>query len=182
MSTNKKGGYKIIDLKGIDLRDGGTISGIYESIEGSYRKPILLTGIVIDEVEKNDVFVIPTLSGYDFVFENIYGLDITINDENEISSESHDRIKLIQVNEIGTITKAQADEYVLHVSKGGLLIFAGENIMNITLYNKDALEDYAYLILKSSIYGGEEKSLQYLEQISYVVNSDGELTPNLVEL
>ena len=54
------GGYKIIDLKDVNLvTDGGgvKIEDIYNAIEESYRKPLLLSGIVIDGVEKNDRYV-----------------------------------------------------------------------------------------------------------------------------
>lgn len=55
-----KGGYKIINLKDTNLVTGSdavTIKGIYESIEDNYRKPLLLSGIVIDGVEKADMYV-----------------------------------------------------------------------------------------------------------------------------
>lgn len=55
-----KGGYKLIDLKDSKFTvdgDGITIKGIYNSIENSYNKPLILTGINIGGIEKNDVFV-----------------------------------------------------------------------------------------------------------------------------
>lgn len=55
-----KGGYKLIDLKNNKFTVGGngiTIAGIYNSIEASYNKPLILTGINIGGVERNDIFV-----------------------------------------------------------------------------------------------------------------------------
>lgn len=55
-----KGGYKLIDLKDNKFTVGGagiTISGIYHSIEASYNKPLILTGINIGGIERNDIFV-----------------------------------------------------------------------------------------------------------------------------
>lgn len=55
-----KGGYKLIDLKDSKLTVGGagvTVKGIYNSIENSYNKPLILTGINIGGVERNDVFI-----------------------------------------------------------------------------------------------------------------------------
>lgn len=54
-----KGGYKLIDLKGIKLTvdDGVTVKDIYNSIENSYNKPLILTGINIGGIERNDVFI-----------------------------------------------------------------------------------------------------------------------------
>lgn len=55
-----KGGYKLIDLKDNKFTIGGdgiTVKGVYNSIENSYNKPLILTGINVGGVEKNDVFV-----------------------------------------------------------------------------------------------------------------------------
>ena len=55
-----KGGYKLIDLKDNKFTVGGdgiTIKGVYNSIENSYNKPLILTGLNIGNVERNDVFV-----------------------------------------------------------------------------------------------------------------------------
>ena len=55
-----KGGYKLIDLKVSKLTVGGdgvTVKGIYISIENSYNKPLILTGINIGGSERNDVFI-----------------------------------------------------------------------------------------------------------------------------
>lgn len=54
------GGYKIIDLKNSNFTldgDAITIKGVYDSVENSHRKAILLSGIVIDGVEKPNRFV-----------------------------------------------------------------------------------------------------------------------------
>lgn len=55
-----KGGYKLIDLKENKFIVGGngvTVKGIYNSIKNSYNKPLILTGINIGGVERNDVFI-----------------------------------------------------------------------------------------------------------------------------
>ena len=54
-----KGGYKLIDLKDskLTIGDGVTVKGIYNSIENSYNKPLILTGINIGGAERNDVFI-----------------------------------------------------------------------------------------------------------------------------
>lgn len=54
-----KGGYKLIDFKenNIVLGTPTTIKGVYDAIEHNYRKPTLITGLVIGSVEKEDTFV-----------------------------------------------------------------------------------------------------------------------------
>lgn len=54
-----KGGYKLIDFKesNIVLNESTTIKGVYDAIKHNYRKPTLITGLVIGGVEKEDTFV-----------------------------------------------------------------------------------------------------------------------------
>lgn len=55
-----KGGYKLIDLEENKFTVGGegiTVKGIYNSIKNSYNKPLILTGINIGGIERNDIFI-----------------------------------------------------------------------------------------------------------------------------
>lgn len=85
-----KGGYKIIDFKDTPLKTGGgtiMIEGIYDTVEASYRKPLLLSGLNIDGVEYNDVYIAPTISGSNYVF-TVYGKTITITNADAVSVAS----------------------------------------------------------------------------------------------
>lgn len=65
-----KGGYKLIDLKDNKLTIGGdgiTVKGIYNSIKNSYNKPLILTGINIGGVERNNVFINFTFNSGNYV-------------------------------------------------------------------------------------------------------------------
>lgn len=82
-----KGGYKIIDFKDTLFTTGGAtmmIDGIYDTIEASYRKPLLLSGLNIDGTECNDVYATPTVSGTNYVF-TAYGKTITIQDTDAVT-------------------------------------------------------------------------------------------------
>ena len=82
-----KGGYKIIDFKDNPLTTGGvatTVTGIYDSIKESYRKPLLLSGLTIDGIKRNDVYAPATVSGSNFVF-TAYGKTITITDTDAVT-------------------------------------------------------------------------------------------------
>lgn len=72
---NLRGGYAIISLKS---------PTIYEDIETNLYKPILLTDIVIDDIEKNDVFSMVRVEDTTLIFDNIYGKQISINDDNVV--------------------------------------------------------------------------------------------------
>lgn len=50
------GGYKIINLKGIDISEDKTIPGTYEAIEGT-KHATMITGCVVGDVELPDLFV-----------------------------------------------------------------------------------------------------------------------------
>ena len=77
------GGYVIISLNDED---------IYEKIERNLYKPILLTDIVINGIEKNDVFTTAYVEGTNIVFKDIYDKDITISDNNSVTIGEHKRL------------------------------------------------------------------------------------------
>lgn len=78
------GGYKIIDLKNKSITTTGvTIDGIYKEIEGSYRKPLLLTNIVINGVKKNDAFINVVFQTSIYKF-SLYGYSWEINSSNVV--------------------------------------------------------------------------------------------------
>lgn len=80
-----KGGYHMINLYDAALSDVAiTIKGIYNSIESSYRKPLLLTGLVIDGVEKPDAYVTVTVADGSFTI-SVYGKTITITSADAVT-------------------------------------------------------------------------------------------------
>lgn len=81
-----KGGYKIIDFQDINITPeaGITVVGIYETIEGSHRKPLLISGLTISGVEKNDCFVSCTAADNSYSF-SAYGYIFTITNEDVVS-------------------------------------------------------------------------------------------------
>lgn len=82
-----KGGYKIIDLKDTPFTTGGSammIDGIYDTIEASYRKPLLIAGLVIDGKEYNDVYAEPTVDESAYKF-NVYGKTITVQSTDAVT-------------------------------------------------------------------------------------------------
>lgn len=83
---SKNGGYKIIDLQDRPLTGSPvTIPGIYEEIEGNFRKPLLLSGINVGGAERPDLYTGPSISGADFTF-SAYGHTITITGADEVSA------------------------------------------------------------------------------------------------
>lgn len=81
-----KGGYLMVDLKGRSLKTKTTttVEGIYARIEGNYRKPILLTGIVIDSVPMPDSFIEVVANGNSYSF-SAYGKNYTVSDSDVVS-------------------------------------------------------------------------------------------------
>lgn len=82
-----KGGYHIADFQDINIVTGTAtaVTGIYESIEGSHRKPILLSGITLDGVEKPDCFVDCEVADGSFTF-SAYGKTWTVTNADEVTA------------------------------------------------------------------------------------------------
>lgn len=84
MSMN--GGYKVVDFKDINITsDGDVVVGVYEEIEGSHRKAILVSGVTLDGVEQRDTFVDPVVNSGDYTF-TAYGKTFTITKEDKVSA------------------------------------------------------------------------------------------------
>lgn len=86
---NIKGGYKIINFKGIPLNKESkvTIEGIYDSIKNSYRKPLLFSGVNIEGIIYPDIFIqaILTNARYEVTLDNV---KIYITSDNGVIYES----------------------------------------------------------------------------------------------
>lgn len=82
------GGYKIINFHNTAITTGTpvTISGVYEALENNYRKAIMLSGIVIDNVEYADAYITPVVSDTSFTF-SVYGKTFTVTNEDSITVE-----------------------------------------------------------------------------------------------
>lgn len=85
----QKGGYQIIDLRDHAHTAGvGAIhEGIYDKIEGT-RKPILLSGIVLNAVEYHDTYIFPCVNGSNYVA--VVGRNPTTNEEIHINIQDND--------------------------------------------------------------------------------------------
>lgn len=81
------GGYHILDFDGVNISsvDGATIDGAYSSIEGT-NKAILLSGVVIDNIDYKDAYIIPTTGDNAFTF-SAYGKSFTVTSENKVTVE-----------------------------------------------------------------------------------------------
>lgn len=90
---SKKGGYLIIDLKNIDLNskdisggiydwsnNSGLLPDLYNVLEQNYFKQVLVTGIKINGIERNDFITTIYLNGTSYSF-NVYGFTVNIVDK-----------------------------------------------------------------------------------------------------
>ena len=78
------GGYRLISLKGKDLKNGTpvTVEGVHDAIE-STRSVIILTDVVVDSVEKPDtLFDFKVVSGnfVGTIYNGSYKLTVGSND------------------------------------------------------------------------------------------------------
>lgn len=81
-----KGGYQIVNCGNTAIATGTavTITGVHEAIEGAYRKPLLLSGVVLDGVEHGDVWIEPTNADGTYTF-SAYGHNWTVTAADEVT-------------------------------------------------------------------------------------------------
>lgn len=156
MTNTNKGGYQILDLGNVDLTTSPTIAGLYELIEGT-KKPIRLTRINLGGVEKHDVVSMPVVSGSDYVFENVYGYDLSIDSDGNLSLASTKwatrsyvdekatkyfhpivvnktagtKITFIIINDVSTAYTSVTDIFNLFLSFEGKIICVGGDIYSL---------------------------------------------------
>lgn len=82
----RKGGYKIIDLHDTNFTSGVAmmLDGIHDKIEGSYRKPLLLSGLTVAGTEYPDTYVeaVVSESAYEIT---AYGMTIKIESTDAVT-------------------------------------------------------------------------------------------------
>ena len=81
-----KGGYKIINLKGVELDSGvaKTVKGVYESLENNYGKATMLSGLNIDGKVYGDMYVNFVVADTDYVATTYLGT-VTISDDDTVT-------------------------------------------------------------------------------------------------
>lgn len=81
----KLGGYKMVDLHDISVSTTATtISGVFNAIKDSYRKPLMLVNIKISTAKMQDAYISPLLSSGDYVFD-LYGYTWTITEADSVT-------------------------------------------------------------------------------------------------
>lgn len=85
-----RGGYLICDLKGKDVNTSQTIDGIYEKLEGNLGKPVLVSGIVINDVDYKDCYCAMSVDGTDIILSNA-GYKFTITDQDAVTGVVYDQ-------------------------------------------------------------------------------------------
>ena len=100
-----KGGYHIVDFKNVKFTQSEqthVIEGVYNSIKGSYGKPLVLTGINIDSTEYKDAFISVRISESKYVIDSLYGYTITIDNK--------DSVNVVKVATLGLSDEELTDE------------------------------------------------------------------------
>ena len=82
-----KGGYQIVNLKGVSLTAGtqATIKGVFDAIANANGKRIVISGLVIGSTIYNDLPVAVTVSSGDYIFD-AYGYSFVITDEDGVTA------------------------------------------------------------------------------------------------
>lgn len=83
-----RGGYKIINFKNVPLETGGAtmmIEGLYNEIESNFNKPLLISGLNIDNIEINEIYVNPISLGGTYRFPLNNNKSIIVTDTDAVS-------------------------------------------------------------------------------------------------
>lgn len=75
----------MVDFKNVNLTSTETtIHGVYNMIEGNYYKPLLLSNLVIGNINKPSIYAEVSVSGTSYSF-SVYGGTITITEEDNVT-------------------------------------------------------------------------------------------------
>ena len=83
-----KGGYHIVDFKNSEFtteKATNIINGVYESIKGSYGKPLVLSGLNFDSEVYKDTFISVRIEESKYIIDSLYGLKITIDNTDAVN-------------------------------------------------------------------------------------------------
>ena len=138
------GGYVIISLND---------ENIYEKIERNLYKPILLTDIVINGIEKNDVFTTAYVEGTNIVFKDIYDKDITISDDNSVTIGEHKRLYRNSILISNTLINNESTSFIICFNS----YKAFDNINDAIEYFLSIPNEYANLDFRIWDYENDDK-------------------------
>lgn len=120
---SRRGGYQLIDLKGIDLSSAGTIKidGIYAAIEGNYNKRVVVSGLVIGATEFDDITADVVLNGTEYTLRaGLY--NIFIDEDDVVTYHSAIMANLPDSEEASYPTVAEFNALLQELKDAGLMI------------------------------------------------------------
>lgn len=93
--SDKKGGYRLVSLKLIELSTMTACAGLYQAIESSHDKPLCLCDILVSGAKKNNVYITAIKGTNKYTLKNVYGYDIEVTNADAVEvSENADGIEL----------------------------------------------------------------------------------------
>lgn len=82
--SDKKGGYRLVSLKLIELSTMTACAGLYQAIESSHDKPLCLCDILVSGAKKNNVYVTAIKGTNKYTLKNVYGYDIEVTNADAV--------------------------------------------------------------------------------------------------
>lgn len=143
MTKNFKGGYKIVSLNGNDLASGDSfvVNGLYENLVNSYKKPILVTEIVIDGEKQQDSFAVVKQSDGGYKID-VYDYALTVTSEDAVTIA-----EVTQVNSIGGVSGDITLGTGLSITEDGELSSTGGSGTKYYMHNVSFYDTYGSLKL-----------------------------------
>lgn len=86
----KNGGYIIADFKGETLTSGQetNITGLFQSVSNPYKKPVLVSGLIVGDVEYPDFYTVFTSSSDGYTSTVVIGsqtVTIEVNSGDDVT-------------------------------------------------------------------------------------------------
>lgn len=172
---SRKGGYKIIDFKGVELTEGTAIYGIMNDIINSKEKVLLISGAYLNGVKQEDEFATYTINGNIIYIKTSYG---TI----EIGDDIVDYIRPNRLKLVATGT------YNSEHKRFNLDNLIEENKLYLIKYNNNEISELSTSISKlsgvnivicSNQEGNSDIFLLYLHHDSVAISAINESEPIL---
>ena len=150
----KKGGYKIIDFKGITLSGTAVeLSGIYDQIVDDYDKPIMVSGVTISGKLQDDAYAgVQEKTAQDLsksVELTVYGGIITVTEDDEVSfvvskTTAELTAEIGDLDDLGTTDKDSVVDAVNEVNGGVLVAIKKTSATTLSLDADEAVNGWAY--------------------------------------
>lgn len=167
---DKKGGYRLVSLKLIELSTMTACAGLYQAIESSHDKPLCLCDILVSGAKKNNVYITAIKGTNKYTLKHIYGYNLEVTNEDVVTisqdsegielpvPEASDDGKIVGVNVQGKyVLKPSVEDQVAQAQSGTI-----QDVLGLDSQGK---------LIKGAVSGGTKLYLHTLNDNVRVIST-----------